>query len=128
MQFLKKRKIIYRESNKPLLIRWNVFECKYFSIKVHKLVSSDSACLHDHPWAFITFLLSGGYVEHNLKGSRVYSRFSLLYRPAEYTHKLEIHQPVYTLVLTFKKVREWGFYTSKGWVKWWRYKPSNSCE
>jgi hypothetical protein len=128
MKFFKPKKIITRAGDVPLLIRWNLFECKFFSIKIHKLVSSDPACPHDHPWAFITFLLKGGYVEHTLQGSKVYSRFSLLYRPAHYLHRLEIHQPVYTFVITFKKVREWGFQTPAGWVKWFRYNPTNTCE
>ncbi len=126
MKFFKKRKTITR-SGMPLLIRWNLFECRFFSIKIHKLLASDDGCLHDHPWAFITFLLKGGYVEYTSKGSKVYSRFSLLYRPANYTHKLQIHQPVYTLVFTFRKSRVWGFFTPKGWVEWFRY-SENSCD
>lgn len=128
MKFFKRKKAIYRENHTPLLFRWNLFECKFFSVKIHKLVSSDNACQHDHPWAFITFLLKGAYVEFTPAGSKVYSRFSLLYRPANYIHRLEIHQPVYTFVITFKKIREWGFITPKGWVKWYLYNPTNNCE
>lgn len=126
MQFLKKRKDIKRDNDGGiLLMRWNVFECKFFSIKIHKLISSDPGCMHDHPWAFLTFLMRGGYVEYSKRhGSRVYSRFSLLYRPANYTHRLEIHQPVWTFVITFKKVREWGFYTLLGWVPWFKYEEN----
>lgn len=128
MKFFKPKRVIYREEHTPLLFRWNLFECALFSIKIHKLVSNDTACQHDHPWAFITFLLKGGYVEYTPKGSKVYSRFSLLYRPAKYVHRLEIHQPVYTFLITFKKVREWGFITPRGWVKWYLYKGSDNCE
>lgn len=129
MKFFKKKKTIYRDKETILLHRWNIFECRFFSIKIHKLVGSDLACQHDHPWAFYTFLLKGGYVEHNQKGSKVYSRFSLLYRPARYLHRLEIHQPVWTFVITFKKERVWGFLTPRGWVKHMNYKPqSNQCE
>ncbi len=154
MRFFKKKKVIEREEGKPLLFRWTIFECRFFSIKIHKLVGSDHSCQHDHPWSFITFLLKGGYVEYTPADgqqkylgmehlaydwstdkvklvpevSRVISRFSLLYRPAYYTHRLEIHQPVTTLVITFKKVRIWGFFTQKGWVKWFDYDRKNSCE
>jgi hypothetical protein len=145
MRFFKRKKTIYRENSIPLLDRWNLFECKWFSIKVHRLITSDDGCHHDHPWPFITFLLSGGYVEHVRRRvkvdvpfedpgahaieyyTRVRSRFSILYRPADLAHKLEIHQPVWTLVITFKKVRQWGFYTPKGWVAWFRYNGRNSC-
>lgn len=128
MKFFKKHKTITR-NGQPLLIRWNLFECRYFSIKIHKLIGSDPSCQHDHPWAFLTFLMRGGYVEYNQKGSKVYSRFSLLYRPANYLHSLQIHQPVWTFVITFKKTRQWGFLTPKGWVAWFNFKDSsNQCE
>lgn len=133
MKFFKKRKNIFR-GDKLLLVRWNLFECSLFSIKIHKLVTSDDLCLHDHPWAFYTFLFKGGYVEYHHRKvgdgimevrSKVYSRFSLLYRPANYAHRLEIHQPVWTLVLTLKKERVWGFFTGKGWVEWFKFDDVN---
>ncbi len=89
---------------------------------------SDYDCHHDHPWAFISFILKGGYVEYSeshKNGSKLYGPGSILYRKAEYSHKLEIHQPCWTFVITFKKVREWGFITRKGWVPWRRYAHSS---
>lgn len=127
MKFFKPRKTISR-GGVPLLIRWSLFECKAFSIKIHKLISSDHSCMHDHPWAFITFLMWGGYVEHTPKGSKVYSRWSLLYRHAKYTHRLEIHQPVWTFVITFRKCRVWGFKTPRGWINWRKFDDTNTCE
>lgn len=146
MKFFKKR-VITREDRKPYLIRWNLFECRFFSIKIHKILLSDYDCQHDHPWAFISLILKGGYVEHatlkqmvqtcddfyrtvteDVRVSRIYGPGSILYRPAEYTHKLEIHQPCWTLVVTFRKVREWGFYTPAGWLPWRKYSAKNSCE
>lgn len=37
---------------------------KWFSIKFHNVVQSDDACLHCHPWSFISIILKGGYWEH----------------------------------------------------------------
>jgi len=127
MKFYKKT-IIWREDHKPYLIRRSLFSCKYFAVKLHHIRLSDYDCQHDHPWAFVTFLLKGGYVEHTPTGSKVHGRFSLLYRPAEYIHRLEIHQPVWSLVITFRKFRDWGFITPRGWVFWRDYDPQNSCE
>lgn len=127
MKFYKKT-IIYREDNQPYLIRHSLFSCRWFAVKVHHILISDYDCQHDHPWAFITFLVKGGYVEYTPTGSKVHGRGSLLYRPAAYIHRLEIHQPVWSVVITFKKVREWGFFTQKGWVKWYLYSSSNSCK
>lgn len=126
MRFYKKT-IIYRE-DKPYLVRRSLFSCRFFAIKVHQILISDYDCHHDHPWAFVTLLVKGGYVEHTPKGSKVYGPLSLLYRPAEFLHRLEIHQPVWSVVITFKKFRDWGFITPKGWVFWKDYDSSNSCE
>lgn len=149
MKFLKAKKIIAREDGKPYLIRWNLFECKLFSIKIHRILRSDYDCLHDHPWAFVSVILRGGYVEHReipqktlgsiLGGfavrvapahivSRIYHPGNILYRRATDKHKLEIHQPCTSLVITFKKVRPWGFWTKTGWVIHWKYDAKNICE
>ena len=128
MKFYKKKVIKRDFDNKPYLIRHSLFSCRFFAIKVHKILLSDHSCQHDHPWAFITFLLKGGYVEYTPNGSKLYSRFSLLYRPANYIHRLEIHQPVWSFVITFRKVRDWGFITSKGWLHWSKYIPKSTCE
>lgn len=34
MKFFKPKKIIYRNSDVPLLIRWSLFECSWFAIKL----------------------------------------------------------------------------------------------
>jgi len=125
---LYKKKVITRNDNEKYLIRYNLFDCKLFSVKIHNILLSDYDCLHDHPWAFFTFIMKGGYVEYTPEGSRVYGVGSFLYRPASYIHKLELHQPAWTFVITFKKVRKWGFFTKNGWVEWFNYVPANTCE
>jgi hypothetical protein len=108
--------------NNPIyMIRYSLFSCPLFSIKLHRILLSDDDCMHDHPWSFISFILSGGYVEHTPKGKRLYGAGSILYRPVPSVHKLEIFQPATTLVITFKRVREWGFYTAKGWMIWHQF-------
>ncbi|RKR83214.1 hypothetical protein BDD43_3416 [Mucilaginibacter gracilis] len=125
---LYKKKVIQRIDNKPYLIRYSLFTCRWFAVKVHNIILSDFECQHDHPWAFVTILLKGGYVEYTQTGSKVYGRGSVLYRPAESLHRLEIHQPVWSLVITFKKVRQWGFLTPRGWIKWFDYSSTDSCK
>lgn len=123
-----KKKIIYRDDHKPYLIRYSLFTCKWFAIKVHHILLSDYACLHDHPWSFITFLIKGWYVEHTETRCRLYGPLNILYRTAEFAHRLEIVKPVWSFVITFKKKRNWGFFTKKGWVNWFKYIPAESCE
>jgi hypothetical protein len=123
-----RRKVIYRGDGKPYLIRYTPFTCKAFSIKIHNILLSDPSCQHDHPWSFLTVILKGGYIEHTPTGSKYHSAGTTLYRPAEFAHRLEVDKPVWSFVITFKKVRKWGFFTKKGWVIWYKYQPENTCE
>ncbi len=35
-----------------------------FNLTLHKIVKSDEPVMHDHPWAYMTIILKGGYWEH----------------------------------------------------------------
>jgi len=123
-----KKKTIYRSDNIPYLVRYSIFNCRWFAIKIHNILSSDDDCLHDHPWRFVTFLMKGSYIEHTPDGkSKKYGRFSLLYRNLNYIHRLEIVEPVWTFVVTFKKKKKWGFFTKNGWVEWFKHSYNDGC-
>lgn len=120
------RKLILRvrisEENSPVyLIRYSLFSTPWFAVKLHKIMLSDDDCMHDHPWSFVSIILKGGYVEHTPKGKRLYGAGSILWRPVPSIHKLEIFQPATTLVITFRKVRTWGFYTPTGFTEWFNF-------
>lgn len=90
--------------------------------------------LHDHPWNFRTFILSGGYFEHTAAGARWYRPGRTLQRPAQWRHRVQLsvdengkEVPATTLVFTGPTIREWGYYTKAGWVSptdWW----AQNCE
>lgn len=115
----------------PLFTRYFLLRCPFFGLYVHHFHRSDNdRHVHDHPWSFVTWLLSRGYWEHLPKFAeqpdgpqvRVWRpRFSVLWRPAEWQHWVEIERPVWTLVLRLRKRREWGFWTTKGWIDWQTY-------
>lgn len=120
--------IITRNDGDKYLIRWNLLQTNWLTIKLHKILKSDDACLHDHPWGFMSIILWGGYVEHTDKGSKIYHPLNVLFRSAEYRHRLEVHQTCWTLVFTSGRKREWGFWTKKGWIEWFKYdQGSNQC-
>lgn len=150
------KKVIERNHGIPYLIRWNLFglgrDSSLFSIKVHKILVSDDACMHDHPWAFLSVILKGGYIEtanaadvQAGENGWTYSRFcrksrmmttwkyinpgSIIYRPANWAHRLDIdpENPCWTLVFTFRKVKTWGFFTPGGWKHWSRYSKDRDC-
>lgn len=119
--------------NPVYLIRYSLLTTPWFSVKLHRIFISDDDCMHDHPWSFISIILWGGYIEHRPSGSdvaiwknsviekRLYGPGSILWRPCPSIHKLEIFQPATTLVITFKRQREWGFWTKDGWKEWYKY-------
>jgi hypothetical protein len=123
----------------PLLVRYFLIQTRWFAVFLHKLCASDEdRALHDHPWSFVTFLFHRGYWEHCEEQSldhdtlgwvqtatpvrRWRRRFSILWRPAEWRHRLELkHQPTWTLVLRLRRRRVWGFFTKDGWLDWRSY-------
>jgi hypothetical protein len=105
-----------------LVERFYLLETRWFAVYLHRLCRSDEQrALHDHPWAFVTCLLSGGYYEHTPRGRQWHRRFSVLYRPANWLHRLELVRPVWTLVIRGRRRREWGFLTRDGWQHWHDY-------
>jgi hypothetical protein len=110
--------------------RWE-FRTPWFAIRLHHILRNDQAeDLHDHPWDFTSFLLTGPYVEVVLEDSirgvfagqtrRVrHERFAVVRHRAEDLHRIELPEgPVWTLVLTGPLRRSWGFLTSAGWLPW----------
>src|SRR4051794_40321026 len=72
---------ITRADERPYLVRLIVFRCPWFACYLHWFHGNDDACLHDHPWGFISFILAGGYWETTPRGRRWYGPGSLLVRP-----------------------------------------------
>lgn len=118
MKFFKKR--IIGPKDNPLLTRYIIFRFPWIGVYVHHLMRSDydRAC-HDHPWGFISIILSGSYVEHTPQGHKIYRRGRILFRPAMWLHWLEMHRPMWTLVIVGRRTRRWGFLLDGKWC-WWR--------
>lgn len=108
----------------PYLIRWKLLRTPWFSIYLHHILRRE---MHDHPWNFMTLIMTGGYTEHTLKGSRFHPSGSLLYRPTPWAHRLELKRPVWTLVFVGPRKREWGFHTQSGWVPWRMFLRAKGC-
>lgn len=114
--------------------RW-IFLTPWGTLRLHHILrSDDDRHLHDHPFDFTSFLLSGGYteitaVEDQLDtayfGSstvpKFWPRFSIIRKVAEDAHRLILERPVWTFVIGGEKRRQWGFHTENGWVHHWEY-------
>ena len=92
-----RRRVIWSctASRGPLLTRYYLLDTGPIAIYLHHLRASDEdRALHDHPWSFITVLLSSGYFEWTPSVQYLGSvktwrrRFSVLYRPATWAHRL----------------------------------------
>lgn len=122
----------------PYLLRWYVLPRNHFlNIYLHKFIrSDDDRALHDHPWSFLSWIIKGEYIEHADNGMYLRERWSIAYRPAKWLHRVELLRgpaiarertrvrpvrpelPVWTLILTGPKKREWGFQCPQGWRHW----------
>jgi hypothetical protein len=113
-----KRYFIYGKHHKPRIF-------------LHKIITSDPGReLHSHPWNFLSIILWGGYVEESFareyrdgaptKLKKKYPGM-ILFRPANFAHRLHLTKPAWTLVFTSGKKIEWGFHTIKGWLHWKKY-------
>jgi hypothetical protein len=96
-----------------------------FRFFLHHIVRSDDArAAHDHPFDFSTSLLKGSYQEsidtapdgNGPSDIRVVSAGMTTTNPAEHVHRLDIIEPVWSLVVCTRARREWGFTTPTGWV------------
>jgi hypothetical protein len=122
-----KETVLRRSNTEPYLVRYSLITTKWFSLKLHNILSSDDECLHDHPWAYMSILLKGRYIEESETGFKAYGRGAVLVRRAKWKHRLHIGKPVWSLVITFRKTREWGFWTRKGFIHWKEY-DSKYCD
>jgi len=99
------------------------------SARYHQILESDMADLHDHPWDFVSVILSGSYVETTIDGEREYGPGSVLVRPAEHLHRLTIpaRKPVWTFITLGPPRRRWGFQTNDGWTPWRDYLDADNA-
>jgi hypothetical protein len=110
----------------PYMLRWHVIRRnRWLNIYLHHFLrSDDDRALHDHPWANVSILLEGAYVEHTIEagGIHVHTRRvagELKFRGAEAAHRIELSDgPCWTLFLTGRVIRKWGFHCPRGWVPW----------
>jgi hypothetical protein len=117
------------------LIRYYIVKSQYFNFFVHQFLRSDRDDLHDHPWDFCTFLVSGAYTERKLDqtakemedGScatvestrRTDKQNRFVFRQATDLHQVvvdrdykesEKHLAATTLFFSGPTKREWGFF------------------
>lgn len=114
--------LVIGNTESPYLLRWYLIpRNRWFNIYLHKFLrSDDDRAMHDHPWWSLSFILKGRYINHTPNRSHPRRRFGLMFMRPTDSHRVELidGKPVWTLFITGRKVREWGFHCPKGWVHW----------
>ena len=106
----------------PYVIRWR-FETPWFSIRLHHwLAPDDDRAVHDHPWAFRTFVLKGGYIDHSPSGDTHLRAPATAFREATHQHTV-FPDPggCWTVIVTGPQVRRWGFWVKGKFIRSYRY-------
>ncbi len=109
------------EDGPDYMHRWFVVPRNPFcGVYLHKVMRSDNAVPHDHPWNSRSLILEGGYTEWTAVGSFDRKPGDTWERKATDAHRLIVPDGGYAISLfTFgPKVREWGFICSRGWIPW----------
>lgn len=113
---------------------------------LHKFYRGDEDLhFHDHPWRFTSLILTRGYWEETPFDSKAplprrtwrpfmaedgeerirvfYKPFTLLFRPAIWKHRVVLKDtaPVWTIVKTGVKERNWGFWIKDKMCPWRQY-------
>lgn len=128
----------------PYLDRYIVYVAGC-TLRLHKFWrGDDDRAPHDHPWNFITFPFRD-YLEHVQEPSgreyvRVVKRLRFHYRPSGYRHivlhgledisylrdglrhkaQLRTSKPFWTIVITGRRTRSWGFWPEHDHYIYWR--------
>jgi hypothetical protein len=128
----RKRVIMDRQNNEPYLERYYVlFNTRKhfpFNVFIHKFLKGDPDDVHDHPWPYATFILSGGYYEWVPKFNSIGEKIDeirhwrgpghfRINQPTSY-HRIELKPGVtaWTLFMPGPHKREWGFLVNNKWI------------
>lgn len=105
------------------LYRWHLIpKNRIFNIYLHKILKSDEArALHDHPWWSLSIPLSGQMHEVNQNGLVKISKWVPAFRKATHQHRLIVKDPVWTLFITGRVVRKWGFWPNGVFVPYRKF-------
>ena len=118
---------VIRVNGQKYLGRWILYVGNR-TLRLHRFYRGDDVrAPHDHPWPFWTFPLCRGYAEwvpDPKTGAMLRNwvpgwRWS--YRPSSYQHVvIDPPKPFYTIVITGRKDRGWGFWPTKDTLVPWR--------
>lgn len=139
-----RRRLTLSHDGRPFLDRWGLVHERVGGFYLHHIAGPDPGKdLHDHPWAFISIVLRGGYTEQHAptaiavdiarsaemghrwgtdRKPRVWRRWTVHRMPLSIAHRIvNARRNTWTLVLRGPTRRVWNFYPPTGKVAWTEY-------
>ena len=114
--------------------RWTILKTPWFDVYLHGIYQADSdQHLHDHPWDYTSYILHGEFVEKSLEEGHIkyhkVRRGQLIKNRAERFHKINalMTKSVYTLFITGKPKRDWGYWVNGTWIQHDEYRKLKSA-
>ena len=104
--------------------RWRLARVGWLRIYLHHFVTDDwLGDMHDHVARRISIGLFGKYREETPGGACIYRAPWVRSFPASHIHRITMvdHGSCWTIMISLKPVRTWGFWTSAGWKPWNEY-------
>lgn len=94
----------------PYIVRW-VLTVFGYSLRLHHWLGSDDLRhMHDHAWWYVSIILKGSYFERTSKTVTLRRVGSVAFYRAEHQHIVEENGGCWSLLITGRSVRQWGFY------------------
>lgn len=105
----------------PYLSRLHILQTPWFGIFMHRINAPDpNPDLHNHPVHFVSFILSGRYLEQRDNKYR-WRRYINFISANSFHRIIAVDGTITTLVFASKRIHEWGFQTDIGFVPWQLY-------
>lgn len=108
----------YDDPTRNYLTRWRIVQTPWFGVYLHRFDGPDPRpTLHDHPWAFVSLVLRGGYDEVTPERRRSVTRVNAkAATDLHYIARLR-RVPTWTLMLVGRRKRVWGYRDGNGWTR-----------
>lgn len=114
------------------LVRLRVVQTPWFGIYLHDIHKDDSdRAPHNHPWAFLSIVLRGRYLERvypdplglpSFLRTRQHGRFSIHRMGRSSAHRITFATPgLKTLIVTGRRAASWGFFEDGVYSDWSEY-------
>lgn len=129
-----------KHDGEPYLDRLRIIQTPLFAVFLHRIHKDDlDRDPHDHPWWFVSLVISGSYEEEiwntadvaadpycyqvvSVARIRVHGRFSVHATSRKIIHRItRIDGLLWTVLVTGRRHRSWNFWPDSGPVDWREY-------